>query len=742
MKGKLILTLLFLCCGTAMRAQQVSLDTAGRINDFELRKPGKLVQMTINSTLDAGIPQKRIAEFFVEKISAAMLNLDSPNEAYYEYYLRLWGKPKLDAVLQELAALKKWLEEDADPGTVSHLDDFYKHLKTLRGKTAEGDWYKVNNNSIAGSAVVPLAKTTTGENAGSYILELRQENLFNKMMADLYNDTYPGTGFDKWTMGDYLRKENDLQALLDRVKAIRAKDVNAMTQADSLEMVAITYNTDTDPVIKEIIGTDYFTNWIWLRAGEAVINPFERKGKDTAAIKPGNRLLPRSRNTSLLKEASMADELLNKILLSPDIKRDTRNIHYFRLSGTAVKEKKQAIEQPLRGDEQVKVNMHNTRANETLELVIKDTVRHNGRNNTMNSIDEGIGILGEAYKTFSSLTTFLTSAWTSGVTVKSDDKRASYAGLNKMNDNIVDIKTVLALMEQDLKKKNEYNAYIASVASNHGSLTQYVEDGHIRSGKTDNYIRALLTAYSGIYNRFVALKDAAKKDSLAIAMTYGNVYESTLPPATAKVQSRSGKPVYRTEILTAEKLDEDYKVNYMVRGYVANGAKTDTLKLATFSTKNAKLKWMVPSAGLMFTIPDQSYAINKFEVSQTTGASITTKRKTTSFVVGLNIYAKPINMLDNHWGHSKLCPWYSRLSVFIGLDVPEIMYHFYPGISYDILPGLKITGGAHLYRHTKYEIRNNAVQKQGDVLRGAGPFVGVNLDPNIVLRIVNLFNNK
>lgn len=743
MKEKLLLftLLLFLCCNSVL-AQEISLDTSGRLYNLKLLRAKDDIAVTINSELSADIMQARIKTFFLEKVSTTLVNLDDPNQLYAKYYDRLWSpapSKRLSEIKSDLVHIKKWLEDSTAVPALHHLQPFYDNLKVLRALTNPKDWFTVNGDPLADS--VTVNKKGTDKNTGAYVITLRQNNLFNKFITTLYQKTYlpaSNSGMNGLSVNDYLVQEKALKTLLERIEKILKKDLNDMEAADSTEMEDLQVAVDGNRIITAMRSNSaYFSNWIWLRTGELTINPFEMKGKDTLKSIPAKAPLPRSRNISLLKQSTTEDEFLNRILLSHNIKREQRNIHFFRLEGATLKQNKEALDEPLRGDERVRVNVHNVRANERLEVVLTDTVRHNGLNETMNSIESGISLLASAYKQFSGLSSFIGTSLVPGTTLKALKGRGNYKRIDAMNDSVTMLRTILDSLTLDLTDKKRFNPYFFQRALENPVIFAMIRTDRILPNTLDAFLETFLDKYGIIYDNYALLKETIANDSLLVAITYNNIYESSAPPAAVPLQKGPDQPVYRTEILETDKLNDDLRAKYLIMSFATNGHKTDTLKLASFTTKNAKLKWMTASAGIMFTFPDRSYAMNTF-TGGGNAAAIVSKQKNTSFVVGLNIYAKPINMLDNHWFGSKNCPVYSRISLFIGLDVPDVLNHFYPGLSYDIVPGLKVTGGAHLYRHTNYEVRNNVAIK-GDVLRGAGPFVGLSIDPAIAVKAINIF---
>lgn len=728
MKKRIFLFIALLLLGSRLQAQYISLDTSGRVNEIQLTSHTTPI-VKVAGTLSGTFLQEKLKSFFRKKIDASVKHLKDPNLVYLKYY----DPAIVSALVKELTAIRSWIDNPAVTPSPKYLKPFFNKLSILlNSKTA--DWYQLNG--LPFSNTLQLADNNFDPVAKAYVIDLTINRLFNKFLVDLYNDTYQKSDnkINGLTTITYLKAEKDLKDLYQKTLTL-STSVNDLTQEQFEDINTVNSTLNTNAIINAIMNASYFKNWIWLRGGEPVINPFEILAKDTLTGKPVTPLT-REDNVSLVEQTNIPSELLNRILLSENGVNRERNIHFFRLPDDPTNKQTGEIDNPLRGDENVRVNMHNTLANENPKLRIVKQDPHSGRSGLIDSISSGLGILATAYALFTPYASFINPIFSQGSQEKTtkDDIAAKASTIDK---NITDTVTIQKLLEAAITNSNHFNKSVFEQTKK--TVTVKQANGSILS--TSTYINNFIEAYTTLYDQYALRLEILSQDSLILAVTLPIVAASNLPPDTM-VLNNTGitTPVYRTVVLETGKVDKDVTTEYAVRDFFMKDDVKDSSTLATFTVKTANLKRMMASAGVMFTGALANYGQTTFTPgTATTGASIKTSAKTTSFVVGLNIYFVRINMLDEHWFHSKDCPYYTRFSLFLGLDVPDIKDHFYPGISYDLVPGIKLTGGTHLYRHTKYSIANNEAKKTANVLSLAGPFIGLNIDTEAIIKVINIF---
>ncbi len=102
-------------------------------------------------------------------------------------------------------------------------------------------------------------------------------------------------------------------------------------------------------------------------------------------------------------------------------------------------------------------------------------------------------------------------------------------------------------------------------------------------------------------------------------------------------------------------------------------------------------------------------------------------------ITGMHIYPAGLLKIDD-----RLNPRWSRLSVFLGLSLSKSLENLYPAISYDVVPGIRIMGGYHLYKDTRYSIVNNQIIDHASSFRGSGFFFSLNMEPKSFVTFIGL----
>ncbi len=136
--------------------------------------------------------------------------------------------------------------------------------------------------------------------------------------------------------------------------------------------------------------------------------------------------------------------------------------------------------------------------------------------------------------------------------------------------------------------------------------------------------------------------------------------------------------------------------------------------------------------------------INRVELTEG-DVGLTTKVDDNAIRVGagLHIHLRPLVNTNSAWVFSSKLEkreWLSRTSIYLGTSFPNVAANYHLGAALDIWPGVKVIAGYHAYRHTEYRILNNGLQDKENLLRGAGPFLSLQVDPLPLLRFANLFN--
>ncbi len=202
-----------------------------------------------------------------------------------------------------------------------------------------------------------------------------------------------------------------------------------------------------------------------------------------------------------------------------------------------------------------------------------------------------------------------------------------------------------------------------------------------------------------------------------------------LPPDTLKPEV-DNTPKFRTlEARMTSDANKDVSFT-LVEKNIATG---DTVLVYRDKVRFGKQIMFDFSAGVGFTWEDytNNYLENTAKVSEVKNAN-----DRFHGIAGLHWYpckiykAESSFFLFNGW-----TTFTQRFSLFAGIDIIRPRFNYYPGISIDLVPGLKLINGVQLCRNTKYEIVNNTVVNQTSALKPAGWFTSINVDAKIFTKL-------
>lgn len=82
----------------------------------------------------------------------------------------------------------------------------------------------------------------------------------------------------------------------------------------------------------------------------------------------------------------------------------------------------------------------------------------------------------------------------------------------------------------------------------------------------------------------------------------------------------------------------------------------------------------------------------------------------------------------------------SRISLFTAASFPKPLHNLHLGASVDIWTGVKLSGGAHIYRYTSYTLLNNAITKEESNYIYNKGFISLSIDPVSFGKLVGIIN--
>ncbi|TSJ39691.1 hypothetical protein FO440_18300 [Mucilaginibacter corticis] len=222
----------------------------------------------------------------------------------------------------------------------------------------------------------------------------------------------------------------------------------------------------------------------------------------------------------------------------------------------------------------------------------------------------------------------------------------------------------------------------------------------------------------------------------------------------AEINDKSETPQYSTVLSTFDFITGPKEKDYVLTeeapkpgksgaGAKPSGDASDSVKVnklkGSFSV--AKKHIVQVSGGIGITTND--YVMNDAAIVNNQ-LVVTPKDQQVSFIIGLHFFPAGAFNLDNSFlgiknkknleGH-----FWNRFSIYTGVGIPDPSRNFYGGLSLDLVPGIRLTGGEHFIRYTKYQITNNVITDQAGAFRGAGPFFGLAVDADFVGKLFTLF---
>lgn len=225
--------------------------------------------------------------------------------------------------------------------------------------------------------------------------------------------------------------------------------------------------------------------------------------------------------------------------------------------------------------------------------------------------------------------------------------------------------------------------------------------------------------------------DILRTDSLHLSFMYPAFANSSLPPGELETDTKDETAKYYSKILTTDASEEPVKNELQIIGLKG---KDSTHTVAKFSYKVGKNYRFQFGAGIAYTLRDFIQSKAKEENGNVV---IENNAQHYRLVVGVHVhFGKGLFLQDNRFmGRFK-----ERSSVYFGVGMPKPLENIYLGYAYDILPGLKLTAGGHIYRNDEYKIQNNTIIEQRMKYKGAGPFIALQIDPAGLLKALDVIN--
>lgn len=178
------------------------------------------------------------------------------------------------------------------------------------------------------------------------------------------------------------------------------------------------------------------------------------------------------------------------------------------------------------------------------------------------------------------------------------------------------------------------------------------------------------------------------------------------------------KPLFYTSLVELPAVEKPGKHIITVKGI----SQTDSVSIFKNVIKYKKKNSFDVSIGLAYTIPNHHYYVYNGDNATPTRVY----QQHIRLLTGIHWYPWKIDMSSNRF----IGKWKERTSIFGGVGVPNPLNNLYLGLSYDLIPGLKLSAGCHWTRYNKLNIVNDKIQIEDDYkLKLLFPYIGIQFSP-------------
>lgn len=702
--------------------------------------------------------KKAKKKILTDKIDETLKRLEDRKDDLLPLLNGLWGAAEVNKVKQELVDLKDVIENESPvPGNIIHLKDAAASAKAHLFTTAP-NLFTIKNNTATKA-------------------ELWKKEVFNHFLIDYYNATRQVADARitklKWSeLSEQSQQlELDLKAAFNLLKVVYEQ--NMEFNADHYHAMQDFHNqlrrsTSVFSKMLAVLGLPWFKQWFWFRSGQLRFNPLDFTTDefldknpdaditraaifdqyidavidkyiqfDTAGkVEEFKKILSQKRtgrivfslkeakekaaaaNSAAMKKLTQADALLNRVEILPEAP-------FYQFSAekgfSTTANKRKYLPTPLRINEKKYLLVHNVAKGYRIGVTEEKTPvvnRSEFQAITDTLVEMGVTVAAftaSAMPYAASIATFLNK------TTIPVNKSIGVPGGRGVPISVI---TVEEYLRQIIDSAGEFDQAVfdntkasmqqkfgTSIVSNHYDYKdKIIQAAYIQSFKNE-YEILFLQAKKDVF-------ELVRQDSLLLGHMLEIGTRSTLP--VKKLQAaKDTTPVYATRLEEVKGEDESLKKKITLFSYKG---KEDTVAIAEFKYKTGPYLRFAVSAGLAYTITPFTQSTAKEENGQ---ISITNSSQQYRMVAGVNIY-----LGRGLFPHDGRFPgrFTERIAAFVGVGIPKPLENVYIGLSYDLTPGLKLTGGTQLYKNNKYLIQNNKIVEDRLRYQFTGPFVALQID--------------
>ncbi|MBN9383484.1 MAG: hypothetical protein J0H74_22190 [Chitinophagaceae bacterium] len=757
-------------------AQTVTFDASGKLKQISAPN-NRLIDFDINSLDNTNKEIKKKARgVLVQKIdeSIKILRSNTYKQSIHQLFMVLWGND-MTRILNYLTSVREALIK--------------QDIRLLSGTLAHAIAGPIRDNLLD----LPSVFQTDFDTHQLTQISLKKTNPFNSFVVDYYNNTIdlipPGL-----TLEIKLKETDYLLSHLSRVSAL-LKEGRKLGKFDGGYFSRISsFGQNPDVELLNIIkrlNNDWFKEWFWFRGGVITLNPLDFTTAEFIAGHPDHDLVKaglfneyidtilsrqlrydtvgrykdfiekiklkgggadlfsfRDKNDSLEelnKEKRDALLITKKVLNKVVIPASGDFFNYSAVTDITYKNDKEDLKKALHTNEKKVIALHNIIQGRTAGLV--ETNKASDDNSAFqqgfDTVASQLGSLAAIVAKFSPYAsvldffsppvTYLRSTIPFNLAVPQPE------GVARVRMTTLDLGPDLLTMTYNPSDATMFKdrliqllpaAYLDRDLLNR--IFPDEEDIPLRDITTPAQKNALQEKFQRYLTELMTSQiNSLQSDSLLITQLIQVYNQSTLPETDKLEPATDDTPLYYTKLLETQTSDDAVEKSVVI--YTQKNK--DTTQVAKFSYKIGKNYPFKLGAGVAYTLNSYDQSTVRQENGQ---LSIVNNVRQYRLIVGAHFYfCKGLFNQDNSpW------KWAERNSFFVGVGIPDPLGNLYFAFSHDIVPGLKISLGAHVAKSNRYFIQNNTIIEEKLRYKVAGPFVAITLDPTSVLNVLNIFKKQ
>lgn len=680
-------------------------------------------------------------------------------QAAHLFYMRLWDNDSIH-ILSYLDHISETLHD----GKISKKpSDQEKNFNDVFNKYLSDD--------IISSFYIKVNETTNS-------IEFYQRDLLNSFLIDFINLIFISAGNttktslhkEKYVESTYglleQKKEfdNQYKIVFERYKNMNQFDSTFYDSIIQLHNLFESHNSEFSKAIK-LLKDNMFIDFFWLNGGNIRFNPFDITTEKLIRLKPDYNLLAKPYSDSIFNfplspiletrydsiasllsyndtSAYKTDQLLNSVLFSND------SSFYFNLSNqTEIKfsNESKTLDDSLRVGQKKHILLHNIPFSKTPGISEQEKF-YDDKSPFQIGFDTVVaqfGELGKLYIKFTSFAPILDFIGKQNLTAPNHkiqfNKISNGVNLDSSIDNTKSIPPVKSLKLKPFtfsysKDSDNFNDVLILALKSRSVFDKTIFDQIFHEKITFGNVHNKLKVYEKLINEYFSritnqAINQLRLDSFYLASVI-DIYNKSTAPQFAVNKIIDTNALYFTKLLETKPSKKAITKDITVFSF----NKKDTSVIQKFTYDVHQYYRVKFSAGIAYTVTP----FNQSVATESNGSiSVVNDIRLYRFLVGVHYYFLGKGLFNQ--SNKFLNPLCERLSLYLGVGIPDPLGNVYFGISGDLLPGLKLTTGAHIVKNNKYLIQNNRIIEETLRYQFGGPFIALQIDPASLINVLNIF---